>query len=282
MTYFLADEKSMEASISHSPTIYSSQKDVKSSGGSTYGVESLETTISSLSGDNVNNTENSEDRRRVAEARRNWKMNMGKQQNALHIISGEGEENGRTAIGGCSPTFDDDDEEDDISRNSSQSQLHQRPSSQATISRPYTPLSFGSPAPRSLMGSPDSRRNSDSGSYLDDIASQAIVSDGDEELGVMDSGLADSGSAPQLVMPSIKMPSRRPFTVNGKNMGRLKVLVAGDSGKFHSVPFAAFHSLMDERHRKIITHKSYRSNLRRYRPCRFSICYTEYHSRNEA
>ena len=42
--------------------------------------------------------------------------------------------------------------------------------------------------------------------------------------------LADSGSAPQLVMPSIKMPSRRPFTTEGKSMGRLKVLVAGDSG----------------------------------------------------
>ncbi|KAL2159557.1 hypothetical protein VTH06DRAFT_2126, partial [Thermothelomyces fergusii] len=42
--------------------------------------------------------------------------------------------------------------------------------------------------------------------------------------------MADSGSAPQLVMPSIKMPSRRPFTDDGKRMGRLKVLVAGDSG----------------------------------------------------
>lgn len=43
-------------------------------------------------------------------------------------------------------------------------------------------------------------------------------------------GLADSGSAPQLIMPSIKMPSRRPFTETGKAMGRLKVLIAGDSG----------------------------------------------------
>ncbi|KAL2140711.1 hypothetical protein VTI28DRAFT_3496 [Corynascus sepedonium] len=44
------------------------------------------------------------------------------------------------------------------------------------------------------------------------------------------SSMMDSGSAPQLVMPSIKMPSRRPFTDDGKRMGRLKVLIAGDSG----------------------------------------------------
>lgn len=45
-----------------------------------------------------------------------------------------------------------------------------------------------------------------------------------------DSIMMESGSAPQLIMPSIKMPSRRPFTETGKNMGRLKVLIAGDSG----------------------------------------------------
>jgi hypothetical protein len=65
---------------------------------------------------------------------------------------------------------------------------------------------------------------------MDDVASQAIVSSGDEDRD-MGSELVDSGSAPQLVMPSIKMPSRRPFTERGKNMGRLKVLIAGDSGK---------------------------------------------------
>jgi GTP-binding protein EngB required for normal cell division len=42
--------------------------------------------------------------------------------------------------------------------------------------------------------------------------------------------MMESGSPPQLVMPSIKMPSRRPFTEDGKRMGRLKVLIAGDSG----------------------------------------------------
>ena len=46
----------------------------------------------------------------------------------------------------------------------------------------------------------------------------------------LESAMMDSGSAPQLIMPSIKMPSRRPFTDQGKSMGRLKVLIAGDSG----------------------------------------------------
>lgn len=98
------------------------------------------------------------------------------------------------------------------------------------ISRPYTPISFGSPAPRSLISSPDSRRGSDVGSYsLDDAASQAVVSSGEDE--EVTESMVESGSAPQLVMPSIKMPSRRPFTEKGKNMGRLKVLIAGDSGR---------------------------------------------------
>jgi hypothetical protein len=38
-------------------------------------------------------------------------------------------------------------------------------------------------------------------------------------------------SVPQLIMPSIKMPSRRPFTENGKGIGRFKVLVAGATGE---------------------------------------------------
>ncbi|KAF3902251.1 Septin-4 [Arthrobotrys entomopaga] len=40
----------------------------------------------------------------------------------------------------------------------------------------------------------------------------------------------DSTFSTQFIMPTIKMPSRRPFTARGKELGRLKVLVAGDSG----------------------------------------------------
>jgi hypothetical protein len=208
MTYFIADEKTMEAAQSHSPTILPKHRDFSKS--STYGVESLETTISSLAHDSDEADE------QVRRARQNWKKHL-KQQTLTQMEEDLPES--------ASPSLKS---AGDVSRKVSPS--HQRRSSQATISRPFTPLSFESPAPASIMSSPDSRRNSDVGSYMDDIASQAIVSSGDEDRDI-GSELIDSGSAPQLVMPSIKMPSRRPFTERGKNMGRLKVLIAGDSGR---------------------------------------------------
>jgi hypothetical protein len=214
MTFFLADEKAMEAALSNDPAALPTQRDV-SKGGSTYGVESLETTISSLSHDSDNSEE------KLRHAQHSWKKNLGLS------MSKPSEEDLTYSV---SPSLKSS---GDLSRNASPS--HQRRPSQATISRPYTPLSLGSPAPPSMMSSPDSRRNSDAGSLMDDVASQAIVSSGDEE-GNPDTEMLDSGSAPQLVMPSIKMPSRRPFTEKGKNMGRLKVLIAGDSGKLTQLP----------------------------------------------
>lgn len=62
---------------------------------------------------------------------------------------------------------------------------------------------------------------------MDEVASQAVVSSGDDENEPL-SEILDS--SPQLIMPSIKMPSRRPFTEKGKGIGLLKILIAGDSG----------------------------------------------------
>ena len=62
----------------------------------------------------------------------------------------------------------------------------------------------------------------------DDAASQAIVSSGDED---NDHEPDPRGTPPQLIMPSIMMPSRRPFTERGNTIGRLKILIAGASGK---------------------------------------------------
>lgn len=76
-------------------------------------------------------------------------------------------------------------------------------------------------------GSTRSFRPSDEES-IDDTASQAIVSSGEDE---NDYSSEVQDSSPQLIMPSIKMPSRRPFTDRGKGMGRLKIMIAGDSGK---------------------------------------------------
>ncbi|KAI0598611.1 Septin-domain-containing protein [Biscogniauxia sp. FL1348] len=94
-------------------------------------------------------------------------------------------------------------------------------------SRPMTPIMLGPSCSASAMSSPSSRRNSLVGS----ISEHAVTSDEDDDMLLPEpSGMLHSGVAPQLVMPSIKMPSRRPFTDSGKNMGRLKVLLAGDSG----------------------------------------------------
>jgi hypothetical protein len=202
MTYFLTNENGIGDSQPVSPG--PAPKQQKSAQSSTYGVESLETVISSLSQDSDDQTGT------VRRARRNWKRNLG-------VVAGSPEDDMSEPTSPIS---------NDLSRNASPS--HHRRSSQATLSRPFTPLSFGSPAP---AGSPYSRRTSDAGSCTDDNTSQAIVSSGDEDREVT-SELIDSGSAPQLVMPTMKMPSRRPFTERGKNMGRLKVLIAGDSGTF--------------------------------------------------
>jgi len=215
MTYFLADENSIGDSQPSSPAVPPKQQ--KPVQNSTFGVESLGTVISQDSEDGD-----------LRKARRNWKKNMGVTTDAGSPDEDESEP--------PSPILYD------RSRNVSPS--HQRRASQATVSRPFTPLSFGSPAPASIIGSPYSRRTSDAGSYTDDVASQAIISSGDEDREVT-SDLVESGSAPQLVMPTMKMPSRRPFTERGKNMGRLKVLIAGDSGMLRgNVPVRGSPSLV--------------------------------------
>lgn len=101
-------------------------------------------------------------------------------------------------------------------------------------SQPMTPLMFGTPGPMSALSSVSSRRNSFAGSFSEDLMHSQVLSvdgsgDADKDLPGA-ANMMDSGSDPQLIMPSIKMPSRRPFTETGKAMGRLKVLIAGDSG----------------------------------------------------
>ncbi|OTB04929.1 hypothetical protein M426DRAFT_320233 [Hypoxylon sp. CI-4A] len=90
-------------------------------------------------------------------------------------------------------------------------------------SRPITPMMLDPSLNGSVISTPSSRRNS-----LTESLSENAVSSDDEPLEQTPS--LNNGGAPQLVMPSIKMPSRRPFTETGKSLGRLKVLLAGDSG----------------------------------------------------
>ncbi|KAK3296177.1 Septin-domain-containing protein [Chaetomium fimeti] len=120
-----------------------------------------------------------------------------------------------------------------------------------SLSQPLTPALLGASGPASALSSMSSRRNSlclseDLPSFPPSMRGGDIAVEDDEDdeersedpagrggegdTSCDSSAMMDSGSAPQLVMPSIKMPSRRPFTDDGKRMGRLKVLIAGDSG----------------------------------------------------
>lgn len=116
---------------------------------------------------------------------------------------------------------------------SSPSRSAQEGPSPPSMSHSLTSLSLDSQALlSSLPSTPKSTsnrsfRHSDEES-MKDGGSQAIASSEDDEV-EFQASIQDS--APQLVMPSIKMPSRRPFTERGKSMGRLKVLIAGDSGR---------------------------------------------------
>lgn len=101
-----------------------------------------------------------------------------------------------------------------------------------------TPLRM-SPQPEStLPGTPRSnsvrsfRLSDEEASIASDTGSQAIQSSSGEEEDAELSMPAVSGPEPEprLVMPSIAMPTRRPFTQRGRNMGRMRIMVAGACG----------------------------------------------------
>lgn len=109
-------------------------------------------------------------------------------------------------------------------------------------------LEHASPPGSPFLGILKSPRSCDD---FSEAASQAVVSGGEEEDSVLESPPPSSAASPtprsrketrmagtdttiqppQFIMPTIKMPTRRPFTKRGRNVGRLKILVAGDSGK---------------------------------------------------
>jgi hypothetical protein len=101
------------------------------------------------------------------------------------------------------------------------------------IQRSTTP----SPLPSTAASLPESPKSlssrsvpkSDEELNSDDASSQAVASS-EEDDDAVDAPPLVQDSQPELIMPSIKMPSRRPFTERGKQLGRFKILVAGQKG----------------------------------------------------
>ena len=60
--------------------------------------------------------------------------------------------------------------------------------------------------------------------------------DEDDGVNVESASSGLGGSFPQLVMPKVNMPRRKAFTETGRTMGKLKVMVVGDSGNTHRIP----------------------------------------------
>ncbi|KAI9788295.1 MAG: hypothetical protein M1816_006980 [Peltula sp. TS41687] len=215
-TYFLADERTMEAATTGSVSASS-----MSQTGSGYSVRSLEDTITEerlgLGGENADETEQTDNRERILDGGTGTSSHTSNTND--HVSDGRATEPSTSKAG-----------------TESGSPVH-RTRGNHPAARFLMPLLFSSRAPEpSLPSSPRSisskslrsLKPEDSDSTGDDAASQAIISSEDEEEVEVATEVQDS--APQLIMPSIKMPSRRPFTARGKEMGRLKVLIVGESG----------------------------------------------------
>ena len=88
------------------------------------------------------------------------------------------------------------------------------------------------PSIGSTISTPSSPQHNLSSSAISDDSELDIASHNEEETG----GPADSTSSsfPQLVMPRVNMPRRKAFTEIGRTMGKLKIMVVGDSGIYSS------------------------------------------------
>ncbi|KFY38254.1 hypothetical protein V494_04426, partial [Pseudogymnoascus sp. VKM F-4513 (FW-928)] len=205
MTFFLADEKSMEASLDRSVSNSSNQRHLRDHlKRSNYGVESIETIASHDSYDQDTTDEGRNTRSR------------GKKYNMSRTSSED-------LAGSYSPTSVSS---PDVTRNTSPAEPRRTLPNTAPLSA--SPSFLESPMLGSISTYPHTRQPSEIDFLTDDGGSQAIVSSGDEDTQLPD--VMQGSSSSQLVMPSLQMPSRRPFTDKGKNMGRLKILIAGDSG----------------------------------------------------
>lgn len=213
MTYFLADEATVNASVVGS-----------ASASGTFGVRSLNGAL--------------EDAESTRQRKGSFVSTVSTEFSQQSRGDSEDEEDD-----------DDDDEErdddralDDRSVASFQSSIH--PSSGSTgrtppefLSQPLTPILGPTPDPQ---GTPLRSPSGNSYRSEEDVMSEPMEK---KDPGKSPESLLspDASIAPQLIMPEITIPSRRPFTLRGKNIGRLKVLIAGDSGRiFISYTYVSF------------------------------------------
>ncbi|GME24753.1 Cell division protein GTP binding protein [Neofusicoccum parvum] len=211
-SFFLRSEDEMQQSMAAGSSKPDTTRD------STYGVQSLDDALGAAfgdkgTGDQADKSSSPKPRRRAEEARK-WSREVAQVQKELQDVMS----------GVARPHVP--------ARNLSAGTL----SSQPPLP-PLTPVQFElSSGPASdLPSTPKSVslksfRLSDEESQADEAASQAIVTSDEEDDGVEEKGEVEK-AVPQLVMPSIQMPKRRPFTEKGKNMGRLKVLIAGETDR---------------------------------------------------
>ncbi|KAH6620463.1 Septin-domain-containing protein [Boeremia exigua] len=207
-TFFMRSEQEMEQSLAASQSTQS----IRRPRDSTYGVQSLADTLEAAFGAESTLASNKPERRSSAGS------------------------HGRHAARSASHGSSADSAKSPESPMASPLRTLKRKLSSRTASMPLTPVNdMLSPLPTSATPSTPtsvslhSLKLSDEGSLLDDTGSQVITSSGEEDDDV-DTQQGASSSFPQLVMPSIQMPTRRPFTTKGKNMGKLKVMVAGQAG----------------------------------------------------
>lgn len=211
MTYFMADEKTMEENLDRAAQSSASRhlREHMKRSSANYGVESMETISSNIA--------HGSDEEAAVQARKRWKQGLMKKRVSDEDMLSAYSMSQKSSVGD--------------SRNVSPSLGRRRPSHDAAPSQPATPYYLESP----MLGSTPSFLRSRRASEVDFLTdeSQAIISSGDEEVAKSPKTMEPDSSS-QFVMPSIIMPTRRPFTEKGKSMGRLKIMVAGDSGKHFS------------------------------------------------
>lgn len=218
MTYFMADEATMNANLDRAAQTSASRhlREHMKRSPANYGVESIGT-ISTVQHD-------SDDEAHLA--RKRWKGGLVKKKVIDEDMSSAYSPSQKSSIG--------------ESRNVSPSLGRRRPSHDPAPSHPATPYHLESPMLGSTPSFLQSRRPSEVDFLTDE--SQAILSSGEEEAVKSPTSVVPDSSS-QFVMPSISMPTRRPFTERGKNMGRLKIMVVGDSG-MHTLSLATSNGLM--------------------------------------